>query len=128
MLPTVLRRALLVSMALAIVVPSLGCGNNADKPPSLAGADPDALPDAVVAAWTKAGATVGWMRANRHGDPEFRVGDEAREGEVPAFQFTKWTPGIVRILPQPQKPFGLSLRDTLIPDGGVMELPGLHHL
>jgi hypothetical protein len=83
-----------------------------------------ALPAAVVAAWTKAGARAGWMATGQYGAPAFRdaiLGD-GKSGEVPAFEFRKWRG--VNDLPPPQRPFGLYLHSSNLTDAGLKELAG----
>ena len=95
---------------------------SAPLPPAMAPGQP--LPRELVAAWTKAGATVGWMKDDE-GWLLFRQGVEGKPGEVPAFHFGKWTGGAVGQLPQPQRAFGLSLRGPQVTDAGLVELAAL---
>src|SRR4029079_15397841 len=90
------------------------------------------LPAAVVAAWTQAGAEEGWTRW--HGFVDFQAAAQGRKSEesdllfpnweVPAFEFLRWTDGVVSKLPQPECPFGLSLFRTELSDAGVGDLRG----
>jgi len=98
---------------------------SAPLPPAMAPGQP--LPRELVAALTKAGATVGWMKDDE-GWLLFRQGVEGKPGEVPAFHFGKWTGGAVGQLPQPQRAFGLSLRGPQVTDAGLVELAGLKGL
>ena len=87
------------------------------------------LPEAVRAAWEKAGATVGWMEANPDGWITFRIaGGDGKPGEVPAFSFRKWQPGLVGKLPQPEQAFGLDLYNVQVADAGLKELAVLKQL
>jgi hypothetical protein len=63
------------------------------------------LPEELVAAWTQAGAEVGWT--NWSGFVVFRAGVEGKKGEVPAFRLSEWREGVVGKLPQPRQAFGL---------------------
>ena len=102
-----------------VVAASLGAGSG----PWARGQHEPAMPPAdLVAAWTKAGATVGWMYADLRLSLLFREGVEGKPDEVPAFQFRKWTGGVVGQLPQPQRAFGLCLRGTQVTDAGLKEL------
>ena len=51
-----------------------------------------------------------------------------REGEVPAFRFTYWTPGMIANLPQPRTAFGLDLSGSVLTDVGLKELARLKSL
>jgi hypothetical protein len=82
------------------------------------------LPADVTAAWTKAGAEVGWSKSYC-GLAVFQTGIEGKNGEVPALQFSKWSDGIVDQLPRPKQPFALSLVHAHITDTGLRELAGL---
>ena len=64
-------------------------------------ANPDPLPQDVVAAWTAAGMDVGW--AGR--DMTFPQGDAGKPGEIPAFQIGAggWPTGKLGKLPQPPR-------------------------
>jgi hypothetical protein len=81
----------------------------------------------LVAAWTEAGATVGWMKAVDYG-VEFRKGVEGQEGEVPAFLFRTWTAGVVGTLPQPRRAFGLELYSPKVTDEALGELAVMEEL
>src|SRR5262249_24957893 len=85
------------------------------------------LPRELVAAWTKAGATAGWMIVEPWAVP-FREAAEGKRGEVPAFVFGKWPEGVVGQLPQPQRAFGLVLRATQVTNADLKELAGLKEL
>ena len=64
---------------------------------------PSSLPADIVDAWENAGAKAGWM------DLQFRSdGDEGKLGEIPAFQFKDFRPGVFARLPEPGHEFGLS--------------------
>ena len=107
------------TIALAVFL-SFGCGKTpeggSERPqqgPSAANSNPTmpaakrkpaaALPAALVAAWTQAGAKAGWMDGELH----FREDAQGREGEVPAFSLEMLGDGIISKLPQPMSAFGL---------------------
>lgn len=145
---------LVACAALSLLLLSLGCDKKADdskKGPAPGATLPNTdaatstlepqesatpLPAALVTAWTKAGAEVGYTQW--HGFVDFRAGIEGKKGEVsgfllpkwevPAFRFSEWTDGVVSKLPQPQRAFGLSLFRTKITDAGLKELVGLKRL
>jgi hypothetical protein len=79
------------------------------------------LPKELVAAWREASARVGWMRIDELA-LVFREGVVGQRGEVPAFEFRRWTGGVVRQLPPPQRAFGLVLVNTRVTDAGLKEL------
>jgi internalin A len=97
---------------------------------------PSQLPAEIVAAWVKAGAQAGWMGDEKFGWLVFRSGGEGKEGEVPAFGFKQWQPGVLSRLPQPERAFGLSLQPErafglslqTVTDAGLKELAGLKSL
>jgi hypothetical protein len=89
---------------------------------------PSPLPMEVVAAWTKAGAIVGWMPAGQYGAAGFYGSDRGEEGQVPAFLFQTWTDDVVCKLPNPQRAFGMQLEGTEVGDAGLEELSGLKEL
>ncbi|MDW8244324.1 MAG: hypothetical protein RMJ88_14030 [Thermogemmata sp.] len=90
-----------------------------------------ALPEEVVRAWEKAGATVGWMGIDRqYGYLRFTYNrEELAEGSaVPAFRLARWQEGRVVKLPAPSKPFGLDLQSSDVTDTGLKELAKLQQL
>ena len=66
---------------------------NLDKSKMAQGTPPSQLPAAVVAAWQKAGAEVGWAGQFQSGRPRFG-GGEGKAGELPAFRFRTWKAGV----------------------------------
>jgi hypothetical protein len=89
---------------------------------------PRPLPEAVVDAWRKAGAQVGWMGWNEVPGDEyamlaFRFGGEGKAGEVPAFRFLAWPKAeTLRKLPVPQSGFGFFHRTTHLADADLKDL------
>jgi hypothetical protein len=100
------------------------------------GAPSRQLDDAVVAAWKKAGAQVGWMHqiGILEAPPltyrvlEFRTQPSGLAAEMPAFRFKTWKRGVVSGLPDPGLPFGLSLYGEEITNAGLKELASLKSL
>ncbi len=78
----------------------------------------------VVAAWEKVGARSGWLAEPSH----FRFGEKGKPGEVPAFWFKLWEPGVIGRLPQPARGFALCFQHTSLTDTGLKELAGLRSL
>jgi hypothetical protein len=108
----------------ALLLLTGGGGQSLSAPLPRPNRQPQPLPRELVAAWTEAGATVGWMR----GDQEwlfFREEVEGEPGEVPAFQFRKWTGGVVGKLPPPQRAFGLDFGGSQVTDAGLKGLQSL---
>lgn len=68
------------------------------------------IKDDVVRAWTHAGA---WYEPME------------KKGELPAFGFPHWQPGVLGRLPDPSVPFVLSLDCSPVTDEGMKELAGL---
>ena len=86
------------------------------------------LPNAIVAAWQKAGAEPGWMGLNLNGCLAFEENSTRLIGAVPAFSLRPWKDGVVAKLPVPAALFGLNLRYTQVTDAGLKELAGLKSL
>jgi hypothetical protein len=96
------------------------------------------LPQDVVTAWRKAGAEVGWLRAERYRDFDgvlvfegyFRFVPEqkGKPGDLPAFRFTSWQPGCLAKLPSPATAFGLDLVGSGVTAAGLKELSRLKSL
>src|SRR5262249_26770946 len=62
----------------------------------------------VVAIWQKAGATPGWLSRTPGGALQFGEGGGAPQpGDLPAFGFNSFQPGLVAQLPSPGFAFGL---------------------
>jgi internalin A len=76
------------------------------------------LPAAIITAWEKAGAKLGWMTPQ--GD--WIIETTGRPGDIPAFLFNQWAPGLFSKLPGPNEGFGLELAGTTINDSGLKEL------
>jgi internalin A len=113
--------------ALALIVAAFGVGPLGRS----LGQDvkPKPLPEAIIKAWTDAGAQVGWIREGPIAFAQFVQGGTPREGDVPGFRFATWRAGVVAKLPQPQQPFGLDFRFTKgVTDEAVKELAGLKEL
>jgi len=87
------------------------------------------FPEAIVVAWTKAGAREGWMPEDRYGAASFRFAREGphKKNDLPAFRFLQWRGG-VSDLPQPERPFGLYLHSSGINNEGLKEFAGLTRL
>lgn len=86
------RRVFLVTIFLS----SSGTGIATDEPAKERAPEaPKPLPEDVVAAWTKAGATAAWMRHTSLGHWTM-VGDkQSRPGDIPAFRFAAWKDGVI---------------------------------
>jgi len=116
-------RALLLTAALAALAADPG-----RRPgPNHAATSPPLSPE-LVAAWQRAGATLGHLNTHWDGMDYFFPGFAGEEGEVPVFQFREWKRGVLAGLPQPQGPFGLDLRNTQIGDADLKELAALKEL
>jgi internalin A len=87
--------------------------------PAVSAAQP--LPADINTAWENAGAIPGWMGIQAGVWVRQATG---QSGEVPAFRFNQWSPGVIPQLPQPQERFGLDLTKTEITDFGLEELSG----
>ena len=84
---------------------------------------PTAIGPDVIAAWEKAGATLGWMGVDRWGRLAFRDDPEERQpDDLPAFQVHDWARGVVEKLPSPQVPFALSLEGLSLNGDDLREL------
>jgi hypothetical protein len=89
------------------------------------------LPDAVVKAWTKAGAKTAWAGFLRGtGRPYISPSRDSldKATSVPAFTFRDWRMGMATRLPAPATPFGLDLAGATITDANLKELAGLKGL
>lgn len=92
------------------------------------------LPEEIVRARVKAGADVGWLRADpTAGSVLFVAIDDGKPGDLPAFDFTR-IKGIERTklpdlakLPPPDSAYGLQL-DGLVRDAQLKQLAGLRNL
>src|SRR5262249_13130687 len=90
------------------------------------------LPRAVVAAWVRAGAEVGWMGPVRgcghsaYCTNRWEYLDAARS--VPAFHFKEWRKGEIAKLPAPARPFGIDLGENQATDAALKELAGFKNL
>jgi Leucine-rich repeat (LRR) protein len=99
---------------------------------------PKPLPNDIVAAWEKAGGTVGWLEKEsfaafgwnfyplKKSDRVHRP--EGLPGDLPAFQFRKWQPGVLSKLPSPNDPFAIDLSFVPITRDGLKELAVHKHL
>jgi len=84
---------------------------------------------AVLAAWKKAGAEVGWMRAPMEfGSRLFHTEGQPKNSDLLAFRFTAFKSATLAGLPQPGVPFGLSFQGTKITDADLKELAGMKRL
>jgi hypothetical protein len=102
---------------------------------------------AIVNAWQKAGAKVGWIYLSPNPKrlfiffPEFSSPESfhklpmtrPRRGEqppfiVPAFSFSPWRPGVIKALPAPGQPFGLDLSGSDVTGVGLLELGHLKEI
>jgi Leucine-rich repeat (LRR) protein len=103
---------------------------------------PELLPKELVAAWAKAGGTVGWLQKesffwnftpHQRQPGAFGVPPrvDGEPGELPAFRFSteKWTwkPGAIGKLPSPDRPFGLALSGPIM-QANLAELATHKHL
>jgi hypothetical protein len=116
--------------AALVVLTLLACGLRASAaPPPPAKSQP--LPEKAIEAWKKAGASVGWVRA-QSGDLRFRQltpGEPSQTDEdLPAFRLNGWAKGALGKLPDPGVPFGLGLYGDAVTDAGLKELAGLKSL
>lgn len=84
------------------------------------------LPDEIVQPWMKAGAQVGWMQPGAF--TFFQAPELGLAGDLPAFRFKTWKPGVLAKLPVPAAAFGLDLGNTEVGDAGLTEVAGLANL
>ncbi len=85
---------------------------------------PKPLPAAVIQAWEKAGAKVGWADASNFF--KFYLADTpAQAGWLPAFQIPRWQDGMLKDLPSPETAFALDLTSTKVTDTGLKELASM---
>jgi internalin A len=84
--------------------------------------------EATMAAWKKAGATVGWMGENDIGYLEFLTQADGLAAAVQSFRFARWQEKLLAGLPRPAVPFGLSFAETKVTDAGLKELADLESL
>jgi uncharacterized protein (TIGR03067 family) len=89
---------------------------------------PTALPETLLTAWEKAGASAGWISLNQSGHLTFRAGVKGKAGEVAAFSMSEWKRWSLAGLPQPEQAFGLSFSNTEMTDAGMKQLATLKHL
>jgi len=89
---------------------------------------PEPLPKELVEAWKRAGADVGWMRANGFGLLKLVPEKERAAGDLPAFSFSDWKNGVVPNLPAPAPAFGLHLLGSKVRDVGLKDLAALKNL
>ncbi|MFO0802586.1 MAG: hypothetical protein U0791_05620 [Gemmataceae bacterium] len=118
----------------------LGCGGGSPTVPGYpakpgaaetteapkAGAAPEPFPEQIAAAWTKAGAHVGWMRL----EPKwnmlvFAAKDKWQMGDVPAFHLVA---NSVKDLPRPETPFGLWLQGVAYTDDRMEDVAAFENL
>ncbi len=110
--------ALAVGLAGPVVIPADG----PDK-------SPRTLSPETITAWKKAAATVVyWAGPDPFGSVEYRDPAEARPGDVPMFEFAGWKAGVLGRLPQPERGFGLDLRDIQLTDAYLKDLGRLRRL
>jgi internalin A len=87
------------------------------------------FPPDIFEAWTGAGATPGWVRANTEELTFFDASAPPEiaplPGDVPGFRLDRWRNGVVGTLPPPQQPFALKLDSTGVTDSGLKELSGM---
>jgi hypothetical protein len=114
--------------ALTVLAVLTTCGLSAGADPRPAkNAYPQPLTKAIVAAWKKAGAEVGWMRVRPFGWFEFLSAKEGKAGDLPAFRFLSWKGGVLATLPVPAA-FGLDLGESPVSDAGLKEVAQLQRL
>ncbi len=82
----------------------------------------------LIAAWRKAGADAGWMRADAFGSLKLLPEKERAAGDLPAFGFSVWKNGQVPRLPEPEAAFGLYLLGSKVRDVGLKDLSRLQNL
>lgn len=83
----------------------------------------------VLEAWKKAGAETGWMTATiEFGNQMFYGAGQRQKGDLIAFRFTGSPSAILKGLPQPDVPFGLSLRGAKVTDADLKALAPLKQL
>ena len=95
-----------------------GAGDDASQPAA-----------AVTAAWRKAGAEIGWMDASiEFGNHMFYGAVQRTKGDLVAFRLADSQSATLKGLPQPDFPFGLSLRGPKVTDADLKELAPLKQL
>jgi hypothetical protein len=92
------------------------------------GQDKGGVDPKVIAAWEKAGAEFGWMKAEKGGPPQFSPQRPAAGRAVPAFRIDPGKQVMLRDLPAPDVPFGLELNDLALTDADVKALGGFAKL
>jgi hypothetical protein len=84
---------------------------------------------AVIEAWKKAGAEVGWMSATAEFGNQLLYGPRQRQkGDLAAFRIADVHLAGLKALPQPDFPFGLSIRSSKVTDGTLAELAAFKQL
>jgi Leucine-rich repeat (LRR) protein len=109
-------------MAALAVLGTCGCGGVAVPPHA------KPLPEAIVAAWKKAGAEVCWIRVGKFGSMRSLPEKEGVAYDLPALRFSAWKAGVLATLPAPEEAFALFLNGTHVTDAGLKELAGLKGL
>jgi len=85
--------------------------------------------ESVMDAWKKAGAEIGWMNATiEFGNQMFYGAGQRQNADLVAFRIADTPAIILKNLPQPAFPFGLSLRGAKITDADLQALAPLKHL
>ncbi len=116
--PVSKRLTVLLSLCCGLTFPALQSPGR--EPEHLLGRE-------VVIAWRKAGAEIGWMKADSHW-LLFSQGNRSGVLDLPAFQFQVVRKGALASLPSPKVPFGLDLEGTHMIDEAVEDLVHLKTL
>ena len=67
--------------------------------------------EGTIAAWQKVGAKLGWMGENEELEVEFAEQPDRLKAAIPAFKFVRYVGDVIHLLPAPEIPFGLMLKN-----------------
>ena len=67
--------------------------------------------DGTIAAWQRAGAKLGWLGINEELEMEFAEQPDRLKAAIPAFKFVRYVGDVIHLLPAPEIPFGLMLKN-----------------
>src|SRR5205085_6277925 len=67
------------------------------------------LPEEIVKAWQDAGADCLWVRPSGTAYRRLAGTEERKPGDLPAFHFSRWREGMLAKVPDPWRPFALTL-------------------
>lgn len=111
---------------LCLVLNGTGCTDETEPKKSEPVA---AIPEAVIAAWKKQGATFGWFGTTKPHYQAFSADRAELIDPVPAFRFSpKASDADLKQLPPIDQPFALILAGTPITDEGLKELKEMKQL